>query len=33
VAAKERALRWVYIVTALTAITGLVAAVMIGLTT
>lgn len=32
-AAKQRALRWVYVVTALTAVTGLVAAVLIGLTT
>ena len=31
-AAKERALRLVYIITALTAVTGLVAAVFIGLT-
>ena len=32
-AAKQRALRAVYVVTALTAVAGLVAAVLIGLTT
>ena len=32
-AAKQRALKVVYVVTALTAVTGLVAAVLIGLTT
>ena len=33
VAAKQRALKLVYVITALTAITGLVAAVAIGLST
>ena len=33
VAAKQRALRVVYVITILTAVTGLVAAVLIGLTT
>jgi hypothetical protein len=31
--AKQRALRVVYVITALTAVTGLVAAVLVGLTT